>query len=84
MLLNKLESEIKELGIARVKVAQNYPREGKYLKLLYSLELKTTIMEAQWKDTRNYLKGIKLLLAREKSSSSHCWKRVKCPVWNGN
>lgn len=64
--MNKLESELSKLGMAKMKVAQRYTMEGRYLRLLYSLELETAIMEAQWTDMRNYLKGIELLQTRRK------------------
>lgn len=49
LLLNKLGGEISKLFVARVKVARKYTREGKYLRLLNSLELEIAIMETKWK-----------------------------------
>lgn len=67
LLLNKWESELIKLSMTRMKVAQKYTREGWYLRLLYSLELETS-MKSQWKDIRNFLKGFELLQTRRKSA----------------
>lgn len=53
---NKLDDEMNKLGAARIKLAQKYTGAEKYPTLFYSLELETSIMEAKWKDMRNYLK----------------------------
>lgn len=67
-LLNKLNNELRQLDAARLRVGQDYSREKGYLRLLHSLGSEATMIEAQWKDMKNYLKEIELLQAREKRS----------------
>lgn len=59
------------MGAARLRVEQDYPKEGGNLMLLPSLDV--AIMEAQWRGMENYLKGIELL--QKEGSSPYCQKK---------
>ena len=64
VLLNRLKDEIIALDRARNRVAENYVHQEGYIKLLYSLEQESRVMEFQWKEMNLYLKGIGLLQSR--------------------
>ena len=64
ILLDRLKSEIIALRRARNLVAENYVHQERYLKLLYSLEQESSVMESQWKEMNLYLRGIGLLQSR--------------------
>ena len=64
ILLDRLKSEIIALRRARNLVAENYVHQERYLKLLYSLEQESRVMESQWKEMNLYLRGIGLLQSR--------------------
>ena len=66
VLLNRLKDEIFALGRARNRMTGNYVHEEVYMKLLYSLEQESRVMEYQWKEINLYLKGIGLLQSRPK------------------
>ena len=64
ILLDRLESEIIALRRARNQVAENYVHQEGYIKLLYSLEQESRVMESQWKEMNLYLRGIGSLQSR--------------------
>ena len=64
ILLDRLKSEIIALRRARNQVAENYVHQEGYIKLLYSLEQESRVMESQWKEMNLYLRGIRLLQSR--------------------
>ena len=64
ILLDRLKSEIIALRRARNQVAENYVHQERYIKLLYSLEQESRVMESQWKEMNLYLRGIGLLQSR--------------------
>ena len=64
ILLDRLKSEIIALKRARNQVADNYVHQEGYIKLLYSLEQESRVMESQWKEMNLYLRGIGLLQSR--------------------
>ena len=64
VLLNRLKDEIIALSKARNQVAENYEHQEGYIKLLYSLEQESRVMESQWKEMNLYVRGIGLLQSR--------------------
>ena len=47
VLSNRLKDEMVALGRARDRVAENYVHQEGYIKLLYSLEQESRVMESQ-------------------------------------
>ena len=81
ILLDRLKSEIIALRRARNQVAENYVHQEGYIKLLYSLEQESRVMESQWKEMNLYLRGIGLLQSGPGGGGSYGRKGPECIIW---